>query len=113
MTEVRRPCTCDVMPCTCGCLHQNIYNKYPSFVNEHGWIDFDKLMNYLADRNIGEYCSGPRHNMTDGEWHRVYHQKNTGALFILHANKYYADSFKPLIKWADQYNYLLKDKEIK
>ena len=69
-----------------------------------GWIDFSVLNKYLAERNITEFCTGPRDNQTDGEWQRIYCQKDSGELFICSANIYTAYSFEDLIDWADQYS---------
>jgi len=71
-----------------------------------GWIAFDKLKSFLDKRNIVEFCKGPCDNRTDGEWQRIYHQKDTGALFVCHGNIYDLLSFRGLIEWAEQYNYV-------
>ena len=73
-----------------------------------GWINMDKLLQYLTERNIEELCKGPRDNRTDGEWQRIFHQIDVGALFISHGNVYDALSFIPTVDWADQYSYLIK-----
>ena len=110
MMEDFKPCLCDVLPCTCGAIGTEWSYKYPAFIEDGGWINFELLTDYLIDRNITEYYRGPRDNMTDGEWHRIYHQTNTGMLFVFHSNIYDSYSFKPLILWADQYTYILKNR---
>ena len=78
-----------------------------------GWINFKLLNPFLSERNIIEFCAGPRDNRTDGEWQRIYHQTNTGALFVCHANIWDALSFSPLLEWAEKYNWNFDEKQEK
>lgn len=71
----------------------------------NGWVLYKELHEWLKnEKGIEEVGVLKRDNMTDGEYHRRYQDKQ-GATFDLHGNVYDASSFEPLISWADEHRW--------
>jgi len=79
------------------CVIEGIETSMPGESKMDKPINLNKLKRIMDRCGIKEVCNGI-YNRTNGEYHKIYTDKDNN-LFFCYANRSIANTFLPLLKW--------------